>query len=259
MLVYVQRWAGTSGQRDTTARSRPAAPFDAALITAGDLAFAEQRQRLADRHLPTAGLVDQAVELVPQGRELQAVQHGDQVVMPAHQKRPPITASYSAKGRSKAGVSDDDASVVAIRVWAAPSFRRYQPSGDRPRHDRVAPSARRARQFAAAVKDAHRASSDSDPHPLADQSPRHRGGIPIHLDGTIGTHTAQKVARAQEGRSASIGRKASASSRSKRRFGVSPVVPCTRASATCRIQASRWASISDQEAKHRPAIAFDLT
>ena len=87
-LRLVDGWLRAEIEAGQVAHEREAgqakAHIDPALITARDLAFAEQRQRLADRHFPTAGLVDQAVELVPQGRELQAIQHGDQVIVAAH-------------------------------------------------------------------------------------------------------------------------------------------------------------------------------
>ena len=54
---------------------------DAALVAAGDLPFAEQRQRLADRQLPPAGFVDQAVELVAQDGQLQTVEQGREMVV----------------------------------------------------------------------------------------------------------------------------------------------------------------------------------
>ena len=50
-------------------------------------------KRVADRQLPSSGLVDQAVELVAQRSQLQPAQHGDQMVVPTHQKPPPTAVS----------------------------------------------------------------------------------------------------------------------------------------------------------------------
>ena len=75
---------------------------DPALVAACDLALAKQRQRLPDREFAATGLVDQAVELIAQRRQLQPAEQGSQVIMVVHQKPPPTTASYSASGRSNA-------------------------------------------------------------------------------------------------------------------------------------------------------------
>ena len=92
------------------------AHVNAALVASGDFALAEQRQRLADRQFTSACLVDQAVDLVTQGGELQSVQHGDQVIMVAHQKRPPIAASYSARGRNKPACASGDAACATATM-----------------------------------------------------------------------------------------------------------------------------------------------
>ena len=62
---------------------------DAPLIPTADLPFAEQGQRLADRQLGPAGFVDEAVELVAQGGQLQAVEQGGEMIGSVHQKLPP--------------------------------------------------------------------------------------------------------------------------------------------------------------------------
>ncbi len=57
--------------------------------------------------------------------------------------------------------------------------------------------------FAPGVQHPHRARSDGHPHPFADQPPRHRVGVAVHLDRTIGADPAQQLARRHERRNAS--------------------------------------------------------
>jgi hypothetical protein len=54
--------------------------------------------------------------------------------------------------------------------------------------------------FMDAVVDAHRTVRDHRSHHLADQPPRHRVGVAIDLDGTIGLHTPDQFTRGLEGR-----------------------------------------------------------
>src|SRR5690349_13966174 len=67
-LLLVERRLGREVEPVEIAHERKARQLDAhldpALVLAGDLALAEQRERLADRQLAPSGLVDQAVELV---------------------------------------------------------------------------------------------------------------------------------------------------------------------------------------------------
>src|SRR5882724_6970499 len=80
----------------------PDAHRDAALVLAGDLTLAEQRQRLADRQFAPRRLVDQTVELITDRRQLEPVQHLDQMIV-VHHQRPPTSRSYSSSGRSSSG------------------------------------------------------------------------------------------------------------------------------------------------------------
>src|SRR5690606_15661636 len=83
---------------------------DAPVVLAGDLPLAQQRQRLARGEVGTAGLVEQAVELVADAGQLEPRQHGIEriehrggLLCACHQKDPPAIASYSASGRRSAG------------------------------------------------------------------------------------------------------------------------------------------------------------
>lgn len=99
----------------------------------------------------------------------------------------------------------------------------------------------------------------SDADALADELPRHAVAVGVQLDAGAGVHPAGEFAHLQErrlGRSCAI---AFRSSRSKRSSGVSAVVPCTRTSATSRIQRTRCACSSFSDAKRCPAMALRLT
>ena len=77
------------------------AHVDAALILPGDLALAEERQRIAQGQLRAHGFVEEAAELIAHRRQLQPRQHPVEVVLRVcvHHHAPPATASYSASGR----------------------------------------------------------------------------------------------------------------------------------------------------------------
>src|SRR5262249_36965369 len=85
--------------------------LDAPLVAAGGLPFAQEGEGRADGHVGLAGMVAGGVERVAGSGELQASQHGvERVERPrlvgetGHQKPPPMSASYSASGRSNAGI-----------------------------------------------------------------------------------------------------------------------------------------------------------
>lgn len=79
--------------------SQADAHFDAALVLARNLTFAEQGQCLSDTQLAPRRLVDQAVDLVTDRGQLQPVEHLEQMVV-LHHQRPPTNCSYSMSGRS---------------------------------------------------------------------------------------------------------------------------------------------------------------
>ena len=80
--------------------------LDPPLILAGDFPLAQERQRLAQRHIAPSRLVEQTVELVADRRQLQPRQHGEQGIMvDCHRQPPPASCSYSASGRSSAAAS----------------------------------------------------------------------------------------------------------------------------------------------------------
>ena len=81
-----------------------------------------------------------------------------------------------------------------------------------------------------------------------DQPPRH--AVVVGVDGDAGV-----VLNAP----GQLARSACRSSRVNRAIGASPVVPCTRLSATSPIHQARCASSAPQNAKRRPAMALCLT
>jgi hypothetical protein len=85
------------------------AHLDAPLVLARYLGRAQHRQRLAQVQLGPPGLVQQGVELVAYGGELQSREHRLEVVQQldrlglldgGHHQPPPSAVSYSASGRS---------------------------------------------------------------------------------------------------------------------------------------------------------------
>lgn len=88
--------------------------LDAPLVLARDLTLAQEGQRLAQTQLASRRLVDEVVELIADGGKLQSAQPGkEHLVIDAHRQPPPATRSYSANGRSNAGVVAPDGSAVA--------------------------------------------------------------------------------------------------------------------------------------------------
>src|SRR4051794_22178291 len=107
-LALVDRGLGREVEAGEVAHERepgePDAHLDTPLVLAGDLALAEHPERLSDRQLAATRLVHQAIELIADGRQLEAGEHRDQMIVGGiHQKPPPIRASYSASGRSRTG------------------------------------------------------------------------------------------------------------------------------------------------------------
>ncbi len=146
-------------------------------------------QRLADRQLAPAGLVDQRVELVTERREV--------IVPLAHQKPPPATALYSESGRSSVGGGASSGGTGSHRYagWSRPPTR-WASSTARPW--RPVSSAWLA--TLPAVVDAHPRPAHGDAHHLADQAPGHRVGVAGDGDRTIRLDPAHQVARGGEGR-----------------------------------------------------------
>jgi hypothetical protein len=78
--------------------------LDPSLVLAGDLALAQKGQRLAQGQLAPGRLVDQVVQLVSDGGELQPRQPSRQDLMIyGHHQLPPTQRSYSSSGRRSAG------------------------------------------------------------------------------------------------------------------------------------------------------------
>jgi hypothetical protein len=128
-------------------KSKPASSFragkwasqshvDAPVILAGDLALAQHDQRFPRRQVGTRRLVEQAVELITDARELQSRQHGVQRIgghlggslCAWHQKLPPIAASYSAKGRSSDDGGDCGTGGASTARWQTGPSRPATPS-----------------------------------------------------------------------------------------------------------------------------------
>ena len=78
--------------------------LDAPLVLAGNLALAEQDEGLAQAQLLPAGFVEQPIELIADGGELESREHiGQAIGSGMHQKPPPSSASYSPSERSSVG------------------------------------------------------------------------------------------------------------------------------------------------------------
>lgn len=75
------------------------------------------------------------------------------------------------------------------------------------------------------------------------------------LNGTVGLHMPDQFAHSLEGWPTDRPQCLSLAV-SERSIGRSPVLPCWRRSASCRVQASRCPPRASQLAKARPAIAF---
>src|SRR6516165_691822 len=116
-LLLVDRGLGGKVETVEVAHERetrqPDAHLDAALVLAGDLPLAEQRERLTNGQLAPRRLVDQAVELIADRCQLEPVQHRDQMIV-LHHQRPPTSRSYSSSGRnsSLATIGSETGSVV---------------------------------------------------------------------------------------------------------------------------------------------------
>jgi len=83
-----------AGQRGDAGEVRNArAHLDTPFVLAGNLALAQESQGLPERQLLTGGFVEQAVQLIADGRQVQPRQHVHQVFVGDHQKLPPATAS----------------------------------------------------------------------------------------------------------------------------------------------------------------------
>src|SRR5215217_7555883 len=83
------------------------------LVAPCDLAPNQERQGLAQGHVGTGCFVQQRVELVADRRQLEPVEHRHQplVIDTRHHQPPPISASYSASGRNRAGGGSRSADV----------------------------------------------------------------------------------------------------------------------------------------------------
>ena len=177
------------------------AHLDPALILAGDFPLAKHRQRFADRQVSAPGLIDQVVELVADRRQLQPCQHPLQMVLHVrrHHHDPPAAASYALNGRNSGGAGTRAAAFApamrgppmmpakcamsTIRPWR-PARRRW--------HATCCPAWLTRRSVPV--------TGGADP--LADQAPRHRIGVSIHLDSTVGRDPAHQVATRQDRRNA---------------------------------------------------------
>jgi hypothetical protein len=80
-LLFVERGLGGEVEAveiaDKWEARQPDAHLDPPLILTADLALAEQRERLSNGQLTPGCLVDQAVELITDRRQLEPVEHRD--------------------------------------------------------------------------------------------------------------------------------------------------------------------------------------
>ncbi|MBK8653199.1 MAG: hypothetical protein IPN20_04720 [Haliscomenobacter sp.] len=92
---------------------QPHGHVQSALFTAGHFGLAEKRQGLAQVQVTTSRFIQQGVELIAQGGQLQpGEQAGENVGIDVHQP-PPNSASYSVNGRNKVGMQGGVSAVAA--------------------------------------------------------------------------------------------------------------------------------------------------
>ena len=107
-------WSGIEGAfhhfggrtRELLIDNARACHLDPTLVLARDFRFAEQLHGIEQRQLAAGGGVEQAIELVADCGQLQSRQHLRQHVRIGSRRfhqAPPVTASYSCKGRSNSG------------------------------------------------------------------------------------------------------------------------------------------------------------
>src|SRR5690606_4296793 len=107
-LLRVERWLRVEVEARELAHERELRDrqmhLDPALVLARDLALAEERQCLAEREIEAARLVEEPIELIANGGELQPRQHARERVDDCfHHQLPPASCSYSTSGRRSAG------------------------------------------------------------------------------------------------------------------------------------------------------------
>lgn len=122
LLLIDRRLSGeveTIKVADKREARQPNAHLDPALVFAGDLAFAKQRQGLADRQLAARRLVDQTVELVADRCQLEPIEHRRQMIV-VHHQCPPTKRSYSSSGRSNSGAPMASGSRMSSARGLAP-------------------------------------------------------------------------------------------------------------------------------------------
>src|SRR5262249_47073294 len=77
---------------------------DAPLVAPVELALAQQGDGVAQAELTPDSLVEETIELIADGGQMQPGQHvADRFGVAAHHHLPPAACSYSDKGRSSAG------------------------------------------------------------------------------------------------------------------------------------------------------------
>src|SRR5439155_25091079 len=78
--------------------------LDASLVAAADLALAQEADRLAQSELAPGRLVDEIVELIADGSQMEPGQHAlERLMIETHHQPPPMARSYSDNGRSSPG------------------------------------------------------------------------------------------------------------------------------------------------------------
>jgi hypothetical protein len=208
--------------------------------------------------LALGGFVEQAVELIADGCQVQPGQHvGEGLAVGDHDQSPPAACSYSDRGRNSSGSTRAGAGAAAGRPRAGIPFQ--VGGGHHPLA--TASDLAMAGDFATAMADAvppagHR---HRHRHRLADQPPGHAVGLGVDLDRGIGLDPPDELAHRVERRPPVEWTKGGGLSRANRAIGASPVVPWMRRSAISRIHPSRCPSSAAQLSKRRPAIALCLT
>ena len=172
--------------------------LDPPFVAPADLALDEEGHGVAQAQLALGGFVEQAVELIADGGQLQPGQHvGERLAVGVHDQVPPAACSYSDRGREPLGLDEGrrrrDRRLACRKRRPAQGGEAFQVGGD---HRLLAATGdlAMAGDFAAAMADADPSAGHRHRHRLADQPPGHAIGIGVDLDRSVGLDPSDELA-----------------------------------------------------------------
>ncbi len=178
-LLLVERGLGGEVEAVEIAQGREVGDLgrhlDAPFVAPADLALAQKGHRVAQAQLALGGFVEQAVELIADGGQLQPGQHvGERLAIGVHDQSPPAACSYSDRGRSSSGSATAGAGAVA--GWLAANCGRPNAGEVGGDHHALAAAGdlAMAGDFAAAMADADPPAGDRPPPPSRRSAARAR-------------------------------------------------------------------------------------